>query len=340
MTSVLRHLPFVVAAWAFTLSTPLIAQNKPSDFPGLSDARAAIKQYLPTRQMFWILFDAGQGNTPYVAYCKDYVGAKSEMQGRVVAARNNSRALSFFTSITSRQAQLLPPDMLDMALENDIIDCVGFGGDPAPGAATGQASAAIYDEGEIRRVAQSLGAPLDDDTFYQRPGVMDWYLYRVSNGDVLETQQLLRSFRIEGQRRNQPVFDHFAGFLAVRAYERVADPTILAQAGEGRAARGECRDMVEFCKGIQMELRRMGLYTGAIDGIIGSGTQAAIRRIAATRPAANPADLIDMNDMIGPPGGTAPAATPTPTPAPTPAPAASDTSGADDLLGAGSLDDF
>ena len=55
MTSVLRHLPFVVAAWAFTLSTPLSAQNKPSDFPGLSDARAAIKQYLPTRQMFWIL---------------------------------------------------------------------------------------------------------------------------------------------------------------------------------------------------------------------------------------------------------------------------------------------
>ncbi|MAM61431.1 hypothetical protein [Maritimibacter sp. UBA3975] len=287
--------------------------------------------------MHWILFGAGKGNTPFVAYCADYVGARSDLQGLVVAARPNSRALSFFTSVTSRQAQVLPSDMLDTAIETDIIDCVGFGGDPAPGSSSSQAGAALYDLEEIRQVAARLGVPLDDDTFHTRPGVTGWYLYRVVNGDVLQTQQFLRSVRIESQRRNQPAFDHFAGFLAVRAFERVADPTVLAQAGEGRAARGECQEdyMIEFCKGIQMELKRMGVYTGAIDGIIGGGTQAAIRRIADTRPAANPADLISMNDMIGPPGGSPPAD------APANAPASPASSGSDgDLLGAGSLDDF
>lgn len=304
-----------IAGCCIAISTALPvaqAQDKtPDDFPGLQRYVDFVHEAIADdTRLYWLLLDGGIGRLPYLVYCTDLVQTGSDLRGKIVRTAPNSPARRYFTAATGEVVQLLAPAHLNQALEAGLIDCLGFGGDPASSeemadlATPPPADQAID---EIKQRAAALGAEATDSTFVLREGVLDWMFYRAGAGDKYILEDLLMMYLAEGERTGREPLIHMAGYWAVRAYEMTAPGTHLRSKNARRAAGGDCDGRREFCKGIQIELKRMGKYAGAIDGIIGRGTQSAIASITNTRKTGDPNAMLSLNEFVDKSTSAAPA---------------------------------
>ncbi|MCB1487393.1 MAG: hypothetical protein KDJ88_08040 [Bauldia sp.] len=84
----------------------------------------------------WRIFPGGDDREPYLVYCKDELFAEDAIRGKSVRVRAGSQAEAFFSKITGKSAVYLPSSEINVALELDIIDCIGFGGEILDASAT------------------------------------------------------------------------------------------------------------------------------------------------------------------------------------------------------------
>ncbi|SDB25251.1 hypothetical protein SAMN02982931_01962 [Bauldia litoralis] len=246
---------------------------------------------------YWRIYPGDDGREPYLVYCKDDLFAEHAIRGRSVRVRSGSEALGFFTRITGKTAQLLPSSELNAAFELGIIDCIGFGGELVEVAAPASEPDA-FDPTVVDTVLRTLGVQASDETFDWKPGTLEWSIYRATNGDLNEIYNLYATHRSYGVNAKVRPFVHMAGFWAVRAFEYTERGGRLQYDDLLQAAKGNCEGRADLCKAIQIELKRIGRYAGAIDGIIGRGTRQAIDAIVGTRQAGNLRDIASLDAFL------------------------------------------
>lgn len=280
------------------VSSGLVAQNSVASLhPVLGPYDDFVRQSIePGNVRYWQIFDAGPGREPLIAYCQKDLTAKGAMTGKRVRVRPGSSAGELFPQITGEVGQLLGSAELNTALQLGILDCLGFGGEPV--ASTASSEPSVFDAETVDSVARTLGAVATDEIFAWDRGNLEWAIYRATNGDLNEIYNLYAAFRNHGAYKNSPQFTLMAGYWAVRAIEFAPRVDDLQYRELVEAAAGNCEEHVELCKGIQIELRRIGQYSGAIDGIIGRGTSRAIEAITGTRLEGSLASLVTFKEFL------------------------------------------
>lgn len=272
--------------------------NTPSGNPHLKRYNDWVNANVkPEFTRYWRMYNGGQNREPYVVYCKEDLFAEDAIVGRVVRVLPKSAAGKFFTKITGSTAQLMAGSELNAALKLDIIDCLGFGGETLK--TTGPSNDPnAFNPQAVDAVARSLGASATDKTFTWRKGVLEWSIYRATNGDLAEINNLFIQYHSHGVVAASTAFTRMSGYWGVRVFEHTKRGGQLQYDELYQAAIGNCKERVELCKGIQIELQRIGKYSGAIDGIIGPATGRAISDIAGTRKLADSAKLVSLQDFL------------------------------------------
>lgn len=245
----------------------------------------------------------------YVAYCSAPIRSPESLRGRhYVVPRQTENAIDFFTAVMGTAPWELSYWEIAGSLASGLIDCVMFGGVPSIEALTqglplpppGPALRALDD------FAAANGAVADHRDLEISQSDWKWLRYRFGAGDIEATASLMHYYRREGLQQGRPELMLVSGYLGGRIYELAPDAASLPRGTARNVYNGECKDRPQDCEVIQQELKRLGLYDGPIDGVVGSGTRRAIQGLFGSRPMADPKTLLSPSAFYRNPGWTPP----------------------------------
>lgn len=238
---------------------------------------------------FAMSFPACSSCEPYVVFCSKPINGLGDLRGRSIRAYNE--AAGFFTDASGKVAQHLAASELNIAMELGIIDCAGFGGKPRleTELTDDKPDTKLLSPERIRLALQATKSTQTDAVLGFQEGRRAQLIEDAGRGDAAAAEALARAYydakwktKSDAERAAAGVMAYFMFQLmtAAELQDMLGDRlTVIDKTVFGPILDGNCKGIIPECRGLQVELKRDGLYSGAIDGIIGRKTSAALKSV-------------------------------------------------------------